>query len=302
MTTTEEPGIVASFLEHIKELAQRAKVVIIVLLVSTVFFMLFPANPLDLLNPNSFLTGFYRPMISVMLNYVKNYVAPPNLQIISLQIGDPLEVYVFASLLLGFIVSSPVIGYEVFKFVVPALHEDEKKAIFPFVFGFTVFFIFGAIFGYLFLAPFMSLTVIIFAQFVGAQPIITAYDFYSMIFTTVLFTGIGFTFPVFFVLLVKFGIVGTSIITKNRTIFYIILYAITALISPDGGPLADLALFIPVAIMIEGAVLVAKRYEKNRPTTSLIYAQTGVEATCSYCGTKFKGNEAFCKKCGRSRI
>jgi sec-independent protein translocase protein TatC len=302
VATTEEPGVVASFLGHIQELAQRAKVVIIALLVSSVFFMLFPANPMDLLNPNSFLTGFYRPMVSVMLENVKNYVAPPNLQIISLQIGDPLEIYVFASILLGFIVTSPVIGYELIQFINPALYPNEKKAIFPFVFGFTLFFISGAIFGYLFLAPFMSLTVIIFAQYIGAQPIITAYDFYTMIFTTVLFTGIGFTFPVTFVLLVKFGIVGTSIITKNRRIFYIIIYAITALISPDGGPLADLALFIPVAIMIEGAVLVAKRYEKNLPTLSLVDSQQSVEAICRYCGTKFKANETFCRKCGRSRI
>jgi sec-independent protein translocase protein TatC len=123
-----------------------------------------------------------------------------------------------------------------------------------------------------------------------------------MIFTTVLFTGFGFTFPVFFGLLVKFGVVGTSIITKNRRIFYIIIYAITALISPDGGPLADLALFIPVLIMIEGAILVAKRYEKNRTTPNLIDPSPIVESKCSYCGAKFQGNEAFCRKCGKSRI
>jgi sec-independent protein translocase protein TatC len=302
VATTEEPSFVANFLEHVDELTQRAKIIIIVLLVCTVFFMFFPANPLDLLNPSSFLTGFYRPMVSVMLENVKNYVAPSNLQIISLQIGDPLEVYIFSSILLGFIVSSPVIGYEIIQFIIPALYENEKRAIFPFVFGFTVFFIFGAIFGYLFLAPFMSQTVIIFAQFIGAQPIISAYDFYTMIFTTVLFTGVGFTFPVFFVLLVKFGIVGTSIITKHRAIFYIIVYAITALISPDGGPLADLALFIPVAFMIEGSILVAKRYEKNRSIPVSIDAQPILEVVCIYCGTKFMGNEVFCRKCGKSRI
>ncbi len=302
MAATEEPGIVANFLGHVQELADRSKVIIIALLVSTIFFMLFPANPLDLINPSSFLTGFYRPMISVMLETVKNYVAPTELQIISLQIGDPLEVYVFASILLGLVVSSPVIGYELFQFVNPALLENERKAVYPFVLGFTLFFAAGAAFGYLFLAPFMSLTVIIFAQFVGAQPIITALDFYSMIFTTVLFTGFGFTFPVFFVLLVKFGVVGTSIITQNRKIFYIVIYAITAVISPDGGPLADLALFIPVIIMIEGAIIVAKRYEKNRVTPNLIEFPQAVESKCNYCGAKFKGNEAFCRKCGKSRI
>jgi sec-independent protein translocase protein TatC len=242
-------------------------------------------------------------MVSVMLEAMKNYVAPSNLQIISLQIGDPLEVYVFASILLGFVASSPVIGYEIFQFVNPALKENERKAVFPFVFGFTFFFVFGAIFGYLFLAPFMSLTLIIFAQFIGAQPVITAIDFYMMIFTTVLFTGFTFTFPIFFVLLVKLGVLGTSIITNNRKIFYIIIYAITALVSPDGGPLADLALFIPVIVMIEGAILVAKRYEKDRlPTSVSVETSVLTKPKCVYCDTEFKSSEAFCRKCGKSRI
>jgi hypothetical protein len=95
--TIEESGIVSSFLVHIQELAERAKVIIVVLLASTIFFMLFPANPLDLLSPASFLTGFYRPMISVVLEDVKNYVAPSTLQIISLQMGILLR-YMFSPL------------------------------------------------------------------------------------------------------------------------------------------------------------------------------------------------------------
>ena len=242
-------------------------------------------------------------MVSLMLEAMKNHVAPSNLQIISLQIGDPLEVYIFASLLLGFVASSPVIGYEIFQFVNPALKENERKAVFPFVFGFTFFFVFGAVFGFLFIAPFMSLTLIIFAQFIGAQPIITAVDFYMMIFTTVLFTGFTFTFPIFFVLLVKLGVLGTSIITNNRKIFYIIVFAITALVSPDGGPLADLALFVPVIIMIEAAILVAKRYEKDKlPSNDEIETTEFVNPNCAYCDTEFKGSEAFCRKCGKSRI
>jgi sec-independent protein translocase protein TatC len=297
---SEESDFKGSFLSHVHELGERGKVVIISLLVSTVFFMLFPANPLDLLNPNSWLTGFYRPMISLLLEDVKNYVAPQGLQIISLQIGDPLEVYVFASLLLGFVVSSPVIGYEVIKFIDPALREDERRSVYPFVLGFTGCFVFGAVFGYLFIAPFIGLTLIVFSQFIGAQPVITAYDFYTMIFSTVLFTGFGFTFPVIFVLMVRLGVLGTSILTENRRIFYIAVYALTAIITPDGGPLADLALFIPVAILIEASVFVAKRIEKNRIKTQLESGNVP-EDVCRYCGTRFRGEEVFCLKCGKSR-
>jgi len=296
----EESGSGTGFRSHIHELGERSKTIIITLLVTTIFFMFFPANPLDLLNPDSWTTGFYRPMVSLLLEQVRNYAAPSGLEIISLQIGDPLEVYVFASLLLGFVLSSPIIGYEIFKFIDPALLPEERSSIYPFILAFTGCFVFGAAFGYLYLARFIGVTMIIFSSFVGAQPVITAYDFYSMIFTTILFTGFGFTLPVIFVLLVKLGIIETSILTENRKIIYIALFALTALITADGGPLADLALCVPVILLTEISVVIAKSIEKNRKKARL---ESGVVTLgiCRYCGSKFRGAEVFCRKCGRSR-
>ena len=297
---TDEPDPRSSYLGHVAELAQRSKVIIIALFISTIFFMLFPADPLDLLNPSSWLTGFYRPMVSVMLENIKAYVAPPGLQIISLQIGDPLEVYIFASILLGLVVSSPVIGYEVYMFVNPALLDEERRSIYPFVLGFSGCFILGAAFGYLFLAPIIGLTMILFSGFIGAQPVITALDFYSMIFISILFTGFGFTIPAIFVLLVKLGVVGTSILTENRVIFYIVLFGITALVTADGGPLADLFLCVPIVLLTEVSIVIARRIEKNRIRAQLESGEVP-EGICRFCGTRFRGEEIFCRKCGKSR-
>ena len=296
----EESDGKLNFMSHIHELTERLKVIIISLLVTTLFFMFFPANPLDLLDTNSWVTGFYRPMVSLLLEQVRNYAAPSGLEIISLQIGDPLQVYIFASLLLGFILSSPIIGYEIIKFIGPALLPEERSSIYPFVLAFTGCFIIGASFGYLYLARFIGMTMIIFSEFVGAQPVITAYDFYSMIFTTILFTGFGFTLPVIFVLLVRFGIVETSLLTENRKIIYIALFAITALITADGGPLADLALCVPVILLTEISVIIAKRIEKNRIKTQLESGKVTL-GVCRYCGVKFRGGEVFCRKCGKAR-
>jgi len=121
-----------------------------------------------------------------------------------------------------------------------------------------------------------------------------------MIFTTILFTGFGFTLPVIFVLLVKLGIIETSILTENRKIIYIALFAITALITADGGPLADLALCVPVILLTEISVIVAKRIEKNRIKTQLESGKVTL-GVCRYCGVKFRGGEVFCRKCGKAR-
>jgi len=285
-----------SFWDHLAELRSRLKVVLIVLLATTVFYLLFPANLAEFLNPSSLLNGMYTPAVSVILSWIKNYVAPSGLQIISLNIGAPIEVYFIAALVFAIITSSPVIAYEIYKFVDPALYPDERKAIYPFVTGFTLLFLAGAMFGLLVLAPFITYTVIVFSGWVGSQPVISVMDFYAMTLTTVVFTGASFTVPVVFILLVKFGMVKRSAFTKNRKYIYPGLFVATAIITPDGGPLADVALFIPLLILMETAVQVARRYDKPEENSK------EEEIKCKFCGRKLKQPSAFCPKCHKSQL
>ena len=83
----------ATFWGHLTELKQRVKIIFITLIATTIFFMVFPADPWDLLNSHAWVNGFYKPAITIVLNWIKGYVAPKGLQIISLEIGAPLEVY-----------------------------------------------------------------------------------------------------------------------------------------------------------------------------------------------------------------
>jgi len=295
----QSSGVFAGFWEHIDELKKRLKVVIIVLLATTVFFMLFPANPWEMFTANFWLSGLYKPFVSVVLNWIKNFLAPQGLQIISLEIGAPFEIYFLAAFVFGFIVSAPVIAYEIYKFVDPALYPDERKSVYPFVAGFTGLFLVGAIFGLFILAPFIMLTVIFFSQIVGALPVISVADFYSMILITVALTGLSFTLPVFFLLLAKFRIIKTSMIRKNRIYFYFGLFLVTAIITPDGGPLADMALFVPMVVLWEVSLLLARRYDKNQSpqkTSDL----PKITQTCKYCGNASDSTEVFCSKCGKS--
>ena len=285
--------------DHLEELKRRLKVILISLLASTAFFMIFPADPADFFN--AILTGMYRPAVSLALIWIKDYIAPKGLQIISLEIGAPLGVYFTASFLFGFIVSSPIIAYELFKFIDPALYPNERRAVYPFVTAFTVLFIVGAAFGLFLLAPFITYTLIIFSQVVGSQPVLSVMDFYSMTFATVLYTGIGFTTPAIFLLLVRLGIAKTSMITKNRVYVYFIVYVATAFITPDGGPLADFALFIPLMAMLEITILIAKRYERRAKDSAITGEVVETSKKCKFCGSRMGNNKIFCPKCGKSQ-
>jgi sec-independent protein translocase protein TatC len=281
---------IAGFREHLLELRARVKVILISLISATLIFLAFPANPVDLLSPRAWQTGLYKPLVSLVLDWIRENVKPDGVSVISLSVGAPLEIYLLASLLLGLIASGPVIAYEIYRFVDPALYPHERRALYPFLLSFTGLFLAGAAFGLFYIARFVVWTVIPFSQFVGATPVLSVNDFYVTVFLSVALTGLAFTFPAFFVLLVKFGIVRTTALTSNRKLFYPILYIIVAVITPDGGPLADIALFLPLAAMMELSVLVARRYEAQRA------------APCPFCGAKLLEQSLFCPRCGRALV
>jgi sec-independent protein translocase protein TatC len=258
--------------------------------------MVFPADASFLANP----FAFYNPLIALVLKQILRDVLPPSVQLIAGELTAPLEIYLIGSFILGLAVSTPIIAYEAYRYVDPALYPDERRVTYPFIASFTGLFIVGAAFGYRILAPFMVWAMVPFFNIAGATPLINAMDFYNLVFVTTLATGFSFTLPVFFVLLVRFGIVRTSFVTTRRRYIYAAMYIITAVITPDGGPLADVALFIPMVLLLELAVLFGKRYEKKGVVYRLDRAKP-VYTKCRYCGGLLGSREAFCPTCGKAQ-
>jgi sec-independent protein translocase protein TatC len=284
--------------EHLSELAARLKIVLISLFLATTFFMVFPANSSFLTNP----LAFYDPIIALVLRQVVKDVLPTGVQLIAGEFTAPLEIYLIASVLLGVGVSSPVIAYEFYRYIDPALYPEERRAVYPFVGSFTVLFLIGAVFGYKVLAPFMLWAMLPFFRLTSAVPIIYVMDFYSLVFVTTLTAGFSFTLPIFFVLLVRFGIIKTSYITTRRRYIYAALYIITAVVTPDGGPIADVALFVPMAILLELAVFFGKRYEKKGQVEYRPSLDKSAYVKCKFCGALLSDPLGFCPDCGKAQI
>lgn len=293
-----EPERAGTIFEHLSELASRLKIVLYSLFITTTIFMVFPANPSFIKNP----FAFYDPLISLVLRQVVNDVLPTGVQLIAGEFTAPLEIYLIASVLLGVAVSSPVIAFEVYRYIDPALYPEERKAVYPFVASFTLLFLIGAVFGYKVLAPFMLWAMLPFFRLTGAVAIIYVMDFYSLVFITTLTSGFSFTTPVFFVLLVRFGIIKTSYVTTRRRYIYAALYIITAVITPDGGPIADLALFVPMAILLELAVFFGKRYEKGSRVLYRPVEEKTSYIKCRFCGALLSDRLGFCPECDKAQV
>jgi sec-independent protein translocase protein TatC len=289
---------VGTIWDHINELSVRVRWIFYTLIATTIFFMTFPANFSFLTNP----LAFYDPIIALVLQQVVRDVLPKEVTLIAGELTAPLEIYLVGSFVLAVAASTPIIAFEIYKYVDPALYPEERSSIFPFISSFTLLFLTGAVFGYKILAPFMLYAMVPFFNIAGATPLIHAMDFYQLVFMTTLATGFTFTLPVFFVLLVKFRILKTSYVTSRRRYIYAGMYVVTAIITPDGGPLGDIALFVPMIILLELAVLFGKRYEKNRGESYRPPLQTKPSyAKCKYCGATMTSRSSFCPTCKRSQ-
>lgn len=288
---------VNSFWGHIAELTKRMKVVLAVFLTTLFIMLILPANT-DILG----LTSNYKPLMSVVLNGIAVMFLPANAQLIAVSMSDPITLYVYAALVFAVAITMPVFAYQAVKFINPALYPKEKKMILPYAAAVTTLFIAGMLFGFFFLAPSFVQGFFPFYTAVGALPYVPVMDFYNVVFFTILVSGVLFIIPVFFILLVKFRIIRTAMVSGKRKWIYAGLLVAAMLISPGATPMGDFILFIALTILVEASIVVAKvvEHQVNDGSKSALEKWFSTE-TCKYCNTKFdKEQTDFCPSCKRS--
>ncbi len=288
------------FAEHLDELRRRLKVVAYTFLIIFVVVLLFPVNPLSSIqNPGQYidLTFLEGTVIAAFLHRIVLDLLPPTWHIISgMGIGEPMEIYIMASLLLSVALDMPVIAYEAYRFIDPALTERERGLIYPFVLSATALFIVGALFGYFVIAKYLLVFLGPFYIATGTTPFVDAASFYYIIFLIIGATGVSFTSPVFVYSLIRLRVIDADLFSKNRVVIWFVIWVVTGLfLTPDGGPLLDLVIFIPVVAMMEIAVALGRRSARGQPPRA---RKGGI--VCPSCGRALPRPMLFCEYCGRS--
>jgi len=250
--------------------------------------MLAPAEPSKALT----LTGTYVPFVAFFLARVKLDLLPAGWTLIANNLSEPLEVYIVASVILAAAFNSPIFAYETMKFVSPALTDKEKGLLYPFVISSSSLFVVGLLFGYFLLARFLFIALAPFFVTAQATPFIDVANFYSIIFLVIGMSGIAFTTPVYVFMLVRFRVFSPQAYRHSRVIIWVIVYIATAIITPDGGPVLDLILFVPIIVMLEIAVWLGGRSIRNEKPPP-------APEKCKYCGANL-GGATFCPSCGRA--
>jgi sec-independent protein translocase protein TatC len=103
----------------------------------------------------------------------------------------------------------------------------------------------------------------------GLKPQYEFSSFFEVILGGTLMTGIFFTFPVFFLTLVRAGILRTSMITGARKFIYVGVFIVICIITPDPTLLSDVIIFFPMLFLTEASIIIGKYIERSREPSQI---------------------------------
>lgn len=251
-----------SFWNHMEELLTRLRIILVAIFLSGSVIGFWPSDLNAFLNPLNFLST-YNPMVSTVLKRIQADQLPQGVRLIAGTFVDTVEIYLVVSVLIGLIVSAPIVAYEIYKFVNPALLPKERRFMGRFVFGFISLFAAGALFAYKVIVPITFLVLGWFIVKSGAEALVSIKEFVYIVVILVGGVGLFFTFPLFVLLLVQAGVLSAATLSSKKKLIYAGLLIAAIILTPDPTPFTTIALFIPFMVLFETTLWLAKRLESQ---------------------------------------
>jgi len=165
----------------------------------------------------------------------------------------------------GLIIALPVIMWQLWKFIVPALNKQEKKYSIPFIVTSVLLFFVGACLAYWTLDKALEFLIVWSGE--GVKQTYQISKYISLVAMMVLAFGAGFLVPVLVVFLQLVGVVTPQTLIKQWRYSIMGTFLIAALITPSGDPISMLALAVPMTLLLMVAILIgyiAQRRKKKR--------------------------------------
>jgi sec-independent protein translocase protein TatC len=179
----------------------------------------------------------------------------------TLYFREPAEgflTYFQVALMAGIGLASPVIGYQVLAFVVPALTRREKRLLYSFLPMVIAFFLLGVAFGYFVTVPFALKYLLTFTIGGLVQPLIDVGAYISFITTFLLWMGLAFELPIIIFFLSKIGIVNVGRLKNYRKYAILAAFVLAAVITPTPDPLNQCLVAIPLWLLYEVGIVLAR--------------------------------------------
>ena len=181
--------------------------------------------------------------------------------------GGGFSIMMQTAIIMGVVIALPVIIYQVWLFLSPALHRHEKKVVLPVILGAVLLFIGGAALAWYFVLP-MTLRFLTSMGDEAFDQMISANEYFGFVTSLVLAMGAVFELPIAILLLSALGLVTPQFLTKFRRHAVVGSYLVAAIITPGDLFVTSVALMVPLYLLYELSIglsyIVFRKREKSR--------------------------------------
>lgn len=185
-------------------------------------------------------------------------------KLINRNLSGPFMIHLQTSFTVALVLVFPYLVWELWRFVEPALYENERKNVGGVVLASSLLFYIGAAFGYYLVAPFS-------VHFLGTYQIspdientVDISSYVDSVTGLVLACGLTFEFPLLVYFLSRLGVVTPALMRTYRKYALVAILFLAAIITPSPDMFSQLIVALPLYVMYEASVMVSARVNKKR--------------------------------------
>ena len=234
-----------TLLEHLRELRRRVLISVIAIIVGSAI---------------SFV--FYKQIIDFLSRPAYNLESGSGIDLVFIEVTELLTTAVKVSFVAGFVLALPVILYQVVMFIAPGLTGRERKYLFLFLPSALLAFAAGVAFAYFVLTPPALRFLLGFSDV--ATPLIRISNFVNLMVRLLFWMGVAFETPLVMYMLAQLGIVSARQLSRFRRVWVVLAFILGAIITPTFDPVNQALVAVPLLVLYELGVLLAKLAGRSR--------------------------------------
>lgn len=184
---------------------------------------------------------------------------------------EPFMLTLKLALAVGVVVAVPIVLWQVWGFLRPALYRRERRVVLPIAFAGVGMFVLGAACAFYIVMP-LAIKMIWGFQTGSLAPMITAEDYFGFATAVILSFGAVFELPLLALLLIYLRILTSAFLRRHRRTFIVINAIASAVLTPGDLVVMTLIVMVPVQLFYELAVVMALILERRRAASEPVDA------------------------------
>lgn len=181
-----------------------------------------------------------------------------SLKLVNLEVSAQFLIHMKVTFICSLILCVPYLIYEIWRFILPALYDNEKKSIRgAFAFASVLFYI-GLATAYCVIFPFM---LNFFASYQVSPDVPNNFSlssYISMFTSTMLAFGLVFEFPAVIAALSSLGVVSREVLKQYRKHAFVVILVLSAVITPSGDPFTMMVVCLPLYLLYEVSIMICR--------------------------------------------